>query len=154
MANMLTAADAGFARRAIASGKATEEEIAFLDTIISLEAAREPVSNDEYRRLQRLTGGLLTVEGSIFDRAAALKPLTDDCIAAACEIHGAKVVSDAAYRRMNGDRAALPKLGLEDPATLGDANRITTICHRLMTPEDKAMDLAQASIDLAKIEPK
>lgn len=85
---------------------------------------------------------------------AALKPLTDDGIAQACDIHGAKAVSDAAFRRMNGDHAALPKLGLEDPATLGDANRITAICYKLMSPEDKAMDLAQASIDLAKIEPK
>lgn len=42
--------------------------IAFLDTMISMEAAREDVSNDEYRRLQGLTGGYLSVEGSIFDR--------------------------------------------------------------------------------------
>lgn len=60
--------DATYARKAIASGKATEEETAFLDTMISLEAAREPVEDHEYSRLQNLTGGYLSVEGSIFDR--------------------------------------------------------------------------------------
>ena len=64
----LTSADAGFARRAMATGKANDDELAFLDTMCGLEAAQEPVSQDEYSRLQCLTGGLLTVEGSIFDR--------------------------------------------------------------------------------------
>lgn len=61
--------DAAFARKAIASGKATDEEIAFLDTMIGLQAAQEPVSNEEYSRLQRLTGGVLSTTASIFDRA-------------------------------------------------------------------------------------
>lgn len=61
--------DAAFARKAIASGKATPEEVAFLDTMIGMEAAREPVSDDEYRRLQELTGGYFSPSGSIFDRA-------------------------------------------------------------------------------------
>lgn len=60
--------DIDFARRAIASGKATEEEIAFLDTCISLTAAGEDFSKADYNRLQSLTGGHLTLEGSIFDR--------------------------------------------------------------------------------------
>ena len=60
--------DAAFARMAISTGKATDEEIAFLDTIISMEAAQEAVSDDEYRRLQRLTGGFISDKPSIFDR--------------------------------------------------------------------------------------
>lgn len=65
---MITDTDAKYARRAIESGKATDEEIAFLDTMISLEAAREPVSRHEYSRLQRLTGGQLSTETPIFER--------------------------------------------------------------------------------------
>lgn len=76
---------------------------------------------------------------------------TDKDIAAACDKHGAKVVSDAAYRRMHGDHAALPALGLLDPCNLGEAHHITTIAFRLMSPEESAADLAQASIDAAKI---
>jgi len=33
-----------------------------------MEAAREQVSDDEYRRLQRLTGGFISDQPSIFDR--------------------------------------------------------------------------------------
>lgn len=60
--------DIAFARRAINSGKATDEEIAFLDTCISLTAAGEDFPKADYSRLQNLTGGHLTREGSIFDR--------------------------------------------------------------------------------------
>lgn len=34
----------------------------------------------------------------------------DKDIAQACALHGAKAVSDAACRRMNGDRGALPNV--------------------------------------------
>lgn len=64
----LMSMDATFARKAIASGKATEDEVAFLDTMCGMEAAREPVSDAEYGRLQRLTGSYFSVEGSIFER--------------------------------------------------------------------------------------
>ena len=60
--------DVKYARLAIASGKATDEEIAFLDTMLSLEAAREPTSSTEYARLQRLTGGNLSSEPPIHMR--------------------------------------------------------------------------------------
>ena len=60
--------DITFARKAISSGKATDEEIAFLDTMISLTAANEDISRDDYNRLQRLTGGMLSTATTIFDR--------------------------------------------------------------------------------------
>ena len=60
--------DIAFARKAIASGKATDEEIAFLDTMISLTAANEDISRDDYNFLQRLTGGMLSTTTPIFDR--------------------------------------------------------------------------------------
>ena len=60
--------DIAFARKAIASGKATDEEIAFLDTMISLTAANEDIIRDDYNRLQRLTGGMLSTTTQIFDR--------------------------------------------------------------------------------------
>jgi hypothetical protein len=80
-----------------------------------------------------------------------MNPLTDDNIAAACKTHGAKTVSDAGYSRMSGNRHALPALGLADAATLGEAHRVTVVAHRLMSTEEQALDLAQASIDLAKV---
>ena len=63
----LMSADAAFARAAIKTGKATDDEIAFFDTMCGMEAAREPVTEDEYRHVQRLTGGYLG-EDSIFER--------------------------------------------------------------------------------------
>lgn len=75
----------------------------------------------------------------------------DHAIATACERYGAKAVSDAATRRMNGDRQALPRLGIEDPQTLADADHIMTLCYRLMTPEERALDLAEATIDGARL---
>lgn len=68
----------------------------------------------------------------------------------ACDRHGAKVVSDAAYKRMSGDREALRRLGL-DAADIGEANHITVICHRLMSPEEQAADYGEAVVELARI---
>lgn len=65
----LTQADADFSRRCIASGKATDEESAFLDTMCGLQAANEPVSRAEYNKLQRLTGRALCLETPILNRA-------------------------------------------------------------------------------------
>ena len=73
----------------------------------------------------------------------------DKDIAQACAAHGAKTVSDAAYRRMKGDRKALPKVGLENGETLAWANRVTEVAFALMEPEDRAGDLADAVIGLA-----
>lgn len=60
--------DARFALAAIESGKASDEESVFLDTMCSMNAAREAVSNDEYSRLQRLTGGVLSTTTPICER--------------------------------------------------------------------------------------
>ena len=76
--------------------------------------------------------------------------MDDKAIEAACERHGAKVVSDAAYRRMNGDREALRRLGL-DAADIGEANHITVICHRLMSPGEQAADYGEAVVEAARI---
>lgn len=65
---IVTKMDSKFARKAIASGKATVEEIAFLDTMISFEAAQESVSRDDYSRLQRLTGGSMSTTTPICER--------------------------------------------------------------------------------------
>jgi hypothetical protein len=62
-------------------------------------------------------------------------------ILAACERHGAHVVVDAARRRMKGDRAALPKIGLPDAISLGEAYRITEVADRWVTPEASVREL-------------
>lgn len=54
--------------KAIRSGKATEEEVAFLDRMAGAYAADVDVSNADYGRLQRLTGGSLSTETPIFSR--------------------------------------------------------------------------------------
>lgn len=64
----LTTADHNFCLRACADHRSTEEEREFLSTMASLAAAGEPVSRDDYNRVQRLTGGHLSRDGSIFDR--------------------------------------------------------------------------------------
>lgn len=65
----LTLSDHAYCLRACADPRATESERDFLSTMASLAAAREPISRAEYSRVQQLTGGHLTREGSIFDRA-------------------------------------------------------------------------------------
>lgn len=76
---------------------------------------------------------------------------TDSEISASCDAHGTKAVYDAAYRRMAGDHSALPKVDLPDVLTIGDADYIGRIAFRLLSPEDKAGDLAAVSINLAKL---
>ena len=77
--------------------------------------------------------------------------MTDAQIAAACDTYGVKAVSDAAYKRMQGDRAALSRVGLDDVPTLAEANHITIICYRLMSPDERAADLTDAAIDTARL---
>ena len=60
--------DATFAIKAIRSGKATEEEVAFLDRMVGAYAADVAVSNADYQRLQRLTCGELSTETPICNR--------------------------------------------------------------------------------------
>lgn len=70
-------------------------------------------------------------------------------IAAAVETQGAKAVYDAAYRRMAGDRLALPAVGLPDAATIGEADYIGRVAFRALDPHERAQDLADVSIKLA-----
>lgn len=76
----------------------------------------------------------------------------DERIAAACQLHGALTVSDAAYAAMSGSRATLVKVGLGDLAGLPALYRATTIAYKLMEPGEQAADLTKAAIDAAKIE--
>jgi hypothetical protein len=76
--------------------------------------------------------------------------MNDAEIIAACELHGAKTVSDAAYKRIAGDHTALPKVGLQ-ACGIGEADRITAIAFRLMSAEERAMDLTEATITGAKL---
>lgn len=70
-------------------------------------------------------------------------------IGSACAEFGAKTVADAAHRRMNGDRTALPKVGLESGETLAWATKVSEVAFSLMEPEERAGDLAEAVIGLA-----
>lgn len=72
-------------------------------------------------------------------------------IAAAVRAHGAKAVYDAAYRRMAGDRAALPAVGIADVRTLADADRIGRIAFAMLSPADRSADAADATIKAASI---
>ena len=72
-------------------------------------------------------------------------------ILTACKTHGPRNVYDAACRRMSGDRAALPSVGLPDPATLGDAHRIMSEAYRLMDDAEQLADQTSALIDLARL---
>lgn len=65
----LDSVDAAWCIRAAQSPYATEHEAAFLGFMAGLAAAHEPVSDEEYARVQRLTGGYVSVAGSIFTRA-------------------------------------------------------------------------------------
>lgn len=73
----------------------------------------------------------------------------------ACRRHGAKIVSDAAYAAMSGRHAPLQAIGLGPCAgNLPALHLIVTTAYELMGDEDKVADLAQASIDAAKISVK
>jgi hypothetical protein len=78
-------------------------------------------------------------------------PITDKNIEIACCKFGAKAVSDAAYSRMSGSRVALIAVELEDAKTIAEANQVATVAYALMSPNDKAQDLAIAVVDTAKL---
>lgn len=80
-----------------------------------------------------------------------IRIMTDHEIARACDLFGAKAVSDAAYRRMAGDHLALLAVGLPDTATIGVADRVAQVAFKLMDPAERAGDLAAAAIALARI---
>lgn len=79
--------------------------------------------------------------------------LTTDAIQAACRAHGTKIVSDAAYAAMTGNRAALNRCGLGNVVGLDKLHAITVVAHAMMAPEDAASDAAEAVIGLAQIKP-
>jgi hypothetical protein len=79
---------------------------------------------------------------------------SNQSILEACDRFGAKTVSDAAYRRMNGDHAALAKVGLQNAPNLGEAEAIAKIAFDLMSPQERAEDAANAVISAAKIKPQ
>ena len=69
----------------------------------------------------------------------------------AIQQHGARAVSEAAYAAMNGQRAALERVGLGDVRGLGQLHQITVDAFDAMGTAERAADLAQASIDAARI---
>lgn len=69
----------------------------------------------------------------------------------ACHEHGAKSVYDAAYKRIAGDHAALSKVSLLDVTTIKEADEIGRIAFSFMGDVDKASDLTDITIDLAKL---
>jgi hypothetical protein len=77
--------------------------------------------------------------------------MTDQQITDACRKHGAKIVSDAAYAAMDGQRTALDVLGLGALRGLGELHRATVIAYGMMGEHDQAADLTQAAIDAAKL---
>lgn len=74
----------------------------------------------------------------------------DDTIRAACRTHGARKVAAAAYAHMRGDLAALGRVDLT-AANLAEADRIASIATGMMSPEDAAMDYAEAVVDAARV---
>lgn len=65
----------------------------------------------------------------------------------AIRAHGAQAVYNAAIKRMDGDRTALAKVGL-DAANLGDANAIMAEAYASMGPAQRAIDAASAASKL------
>jgi len=66
----------------------------------------------------------------------------------ACTRFGARTVYDAAHMRMAGYRRALLAVGLADAETLGEADRISQISYRLMTPAERDSVIAEAAVAL------
>mgnify|MGYP000470498298 CR=1 FL=1 len=69
----------------------------------------------------------------------------------ACRTHGAKAVSDAAYAAMEGRRELLEQVGLGHLAGAGMLHQITAECFELMTPAEKAAELANATITSSRM---
>lgn len=76
---------------------------------------------------------------------------TKDDIRNACVEFGAKAVYEAASKRMSGNTASIPAVGLKNGASLGEANHIMTTAFELLSPVERASDLADVTIGLAKI---
>ena len=61
------------------------------------------------------------------------------------------MVSNAAYAAMRGNRATLERVGLGDVKGLWPLDVVGSTAYKLMEPDEQAMDLAEVTIDLAKI---
>jgi hypothetical protein len=69
----------------------------------------------------------------------------------AIKAYGAKAVSDAAYRAMNGDRSKMERIGLAHVRGLVALNEVAAHCFALMSNDEKAQDLSEAAISAAKL---
>lgn len=76
---------------------------------------------------------------------------TDDDIIEACRENGAKKVYDAAYAFMRNDLTALPAVGLKNPSGVGEADYIGSKVFKLLGKDDKARDMADITISLARV---
>ncbi len=76
---------------------------------------------------------------------------TDNDILDACQKHGSKKVYEAAYAFMRNDLDALPSVGLKNPKGVGEADCIGSKVFKMLGQVDKAKDLTDITIDLAKI---
>lgn len=77
--------------------------------------------------------------------------MNDRDVELACARFGAKVVSDAAYTAMNGNRDAIERVGLGSASHLRTLLQITEVAFSLMSPSERASDLTEAVILAAKI---
>ncbi len=78
---------------------------------------------------------------------------TDDQILEACQKYGAQRVYDAAYSFMSRNLSALPAIGLQNPSGVGEADYIGSKVFKIMGGVDRANDLTDITINLAKTKP-
>ena len=76
--------------------------------------------------------------------------MNQETIKSACMEHGAKAIYEAACKRMEGIVDALDFCGLS-AETIADADSIASVAFQFLDPNTKAIDLANASINLAKL---
>lgn len=76
---------------------------------------------------------------------------TNESILNACIVYGAKMIYNAASKRLEGDKNALTTIGLDNGSSLAEANNIMTIAFGLIGSVDRSADLAEVTINLAKI---
>lgn len=76
---------------------------------------------------------------------------TDDQILDACQKYGLKKVYDAAYAFMRKDLFALSAVGLKNPAGVAEADYIGSKVFKMLGQIDVANDLANITIDTAKL---
>jgi len=67
-----------------------------------------------------------------------------------CKKYGAREVYNAAYKRAAGDRLALSKVGIQDVATIAQADAIGQIAFGMMSKNETSKDLADITIEHAK----